>query len=67
MNAQGPYVMVVGEGDKVAPLPIETGPMSQDRWVVTRGLKTGMRVVVDGLQKARPGSQVRPVEVKQAP
>jgi membrane fusion protein (multidrug efflux system) len=61
MNAAGPYVLVVGEGDKVAPVSIQTGAMSGDRWVVNAGLKPGMRIVVDGLQKARPGSQVKPI------
>jgi membrane fusion protein (multidrug efflux system) len=61
MNTAGPYVMVVGEGDKVAPVSIQTGAMSGDQWVVKSGLQPGMRIVVDGLQKARPGSQVKPV------
>lgn len=62
MNAQGPYVMMVTPEDKVAPVPIVTGAMSGDQWVVTSGLKPGMRVVVDGLQKARPGASVKAVE-----
>ena len=61
MNTSGPYVLVVGEDDKVAPVAIQTGAMSGDQWVVKSGLKPGMRVVVDGVQKARPGSQVKPV------
>ncbi|MDI9330811.1 MAG: efflux RND transporter periplasmic adaptor subunit [Alphaproteobacteria bacterium] len=66
MNPQGPYVLVVGEGDKVAPVPIQTGAMSGDQWVVKSGLQLGMRVVVDGLQKARPGTVVRVVELNVA-
>ena len=61
MNNSGPYVLVVGEEDKVAPVSIQTGAMSGDQWVVKSGLKPGMRIVVDGLQKVRPGSQVKPV------
>ena len=61
MNTAGPFVLVVGEDDKVAPVSIQTGAMSGDQWVVKSGLKPGMRVVVDGVQKARPGSQVKPV------
>jgi membrane fusion protein (multidrug efflux system) len=61
MNTAGPFVLVVGDDDKVAPVPIQTGAMSGDQWVVKSGLKPGMRVVVDGVQKARPGSQVKPV------
>jgi membrane fusion protein (multidrug efflux system) len=62
MNAQGPYVMLLAEGNKVVPKPIQTGAMSGDRWVVNSGLQAGMRIVVDGLQKARPGTVVNPVE-----
>ena len=62
MNAQGPYVLMITEGDKVAPLPIQTGAMSGADWVVTSGLKPGMKIIVDGLQKAKPGSVVKPVE-----
>jgi membrane fusion protein (multidrug efflux system) len=63
MNAQGAYVMMVTSEDKVAPVPIQTGAMSGDQWVVTDGLQPGMRVIVDGLQKARPGATVKAVEL----
>jgi multidrug efflux system membrane fusion protein len=29
-----------------------------DRWLITEGLKNGDRVIVSGLQKARPGTTV---------
>ena len=32
-------------------------------WLVDGGLSAGDRVIVDGLQKVRPGAQVKPVEV----
>jgi membrane fusion protein (multidrug efflux system) len=67
MNAQGPYVLAVGEDHKTLPVQIQTGPMSGTHWVVKSGLKPGMRIVVDGLQKARPGTWVKPVELKRAP
>lgn len=54
-------VMVVGEDDKAQPRIIETGPAVGDEWVVTSGLKTGERVIVDGLQNVRPGMTVQPV------
>ena len=31
-----------------------------DEWLITAGLAAGDRVIVDGLQKARPGSPVKP-------
>ena len=30
-------------------------------WLITGGLEAGERVIVDGLQKAKPGSQVKPI------
>ncbi len=66
MNPQGPYVLVVGEDQKTRPVAIQTGAMSGSMWVVKSGLQPGMRIVVDGLQKARPGTVVKPVELKQA-
>jgi membrane fusion protein (multidrug efflux system) len=54
-------VLVVGDGNKAEPCIIETGPAAGDQWVVTGGLKEGERVIVDGLQKVRPGMTLRPV------
>ena len=34
-----------------------------DKWLVTDGLKTGDRVIVTGLQKIKPGVQVKAQEV----
>jgi len=51
----------VGEGNKVEQRPITTGARIGELWLVQSGLNAGERVVVDGLQKARPGVVVRPV------
>jgi membrane fusion protein (multidrug efflux system) len=55
------FVLVVGKGDTVQARDVETGTWSGDWWIVERGLEPGERVVVDGVQKAAPGSPVRPV------
>lgn len=55
------FVSVVVEGDKVEQRPIKTGARIGELWLVEDGLKAGERIVVDGLQKARPGSVVTPV------
>jgi membrane fusion protein (multidrug efflux system) len=60
-SPQGQSVMVVGEEDKVVPRPIRTGAMAGTDFIVTDGLKGGERVIVNGLQKARPGAVVKPV------
>lgn len=57
----GASVLVVGPEDKVAVRPVEVGDAIGDAWLVTSGLAAGDRVIVDGLQKARPGSAVKPV------
>lgn len=62
MNSNGAYVLSVNEENKVAATPIQIGPMSGDKWVVTGGLAEGTRIVVDGVQKAKPGATVKPVD-----
>lgn len=57
--------MVVGEGDKVEPRTLTTSKAIGDKWLVTEGLKAGDRVIVTGLQKIRPGAQVKTKEITQ--
>lgn len=54
-------VMTVDAENKVVPRPIKTGGMVGSDFIVTEGLQEGEVVIVNGLQKARPGSVVRPV------
>ena len=56
---QGQFVMVVGEENKATPLPIKTGGMAGSDFVISEGLKGGEQVIVNGLQKARPGTVVK--------
>ena len=58
-------VMVVEAGDKVALRSVTLGDRVGDLYIVTAGLKAGERVIVDGVQKVRPGMQVKP-ETKSA-
>ncbi|HCB1498621.1 membrane fusion protein (multidrug efflux system) [Klebsiella oxytoca] len=55
--------MVVGEGDKVEVRQITATQAIGDKWLVTEGLKTGDRVIITGLQKIKPGVQVKVQEV----
>jgi membrane fusion protein (multidrug efflux system) len=54
------FLSVVGEGDKVEQRPVTTGPRIGDQWIIASGLTAGDRVIVDGLQSARPGMIVKP-------
>jgi len=65
-GAQGQYVMLVGPENKAMPRPVKVGAMSGDRFVVEEGLKGGESLIVVGVQKARPGTPVNPVPLKQA-
>ena len=60
-GAAGQSVMTVDAENKVVPLPIKTGSMAGGDFIVVQGLKGGEQVIVNGLQKARPGAQVKPV------
>ena len=58
---QGFIVMTVGEGDKVAPRPVQVGNWDGKDWIITGGLKAGDQVIVDNLIKLRPGMPVKPM------
>jgi membrane fusion protein (multidrug efflux system) len=53
-------VLVVGADNMVALRTIQPGETVGDLLIVRNGLKPGERVIVDGVQKARPGSKVSP-------
>jgi membrane fusion protein (multidrug efflux system) len=65
-NPQGQFVMVVDQEGKAVPQPVKTGAMAGTDWIVTDGLRGGEQVIVNGLQKARPGNPVKPVSLEPA-
>jgi multidrug efflux system membrane fusion protein len=56
------YLCVVGPDDRVEHRTVELGSREGDLRVITKGLTGDERIVVEGLQKARAGAVVRPVE-----
>ena len=60
-------VMVVGAEEKVEPRPIKVVRTVGDNWLVSEGLKAGDRVILEGIQKARPGTPVKAVPFGSAP
>jgi membrane fusion protein (multidrug efflux system) len=59
-------VLVVGDDDQVELRPVDASRAVGDAWLVASGLRASERVVVDGLQRARPGAKVKPVPVAAA-
>lgn len=57
------YVLVVAEDNKVAYRSIKLGPLLDGKRIVRDGLRSGDRVIVNGLQRARPGMTVDPETV----
>ena len=53
--------LVVGEGDKVERRRLTLSRAVGNQWLVTSGLKVGDRLIVEGLQRARPDMVVKPV------
>lgn len=57
--------MVVGAGNKVEMRQVETDRAVGDKWIVTKGLKAGDKLIVEGLLNLRPGVVVRPGKPQQ--
>lgn len=55
-------VMVVNAEDKVEARPVQVAQSLGSDWVVTGGLAAGERIIVEGLQKVRPGAPVQAQE-----
>lgn len=59
-------VVVVGADKKAEIRTVKAGPRSGDLWAILDGLKAGETVVVEGLQKIKPGIEVSPKPVEEA-
>lgn len=59
-NQTGPFVLVVDGEDRVSARPIKTGQRVGPDIVALEGLDTGEIIVVEGIQKVRPGAKVKP-------
>ena len=65
-NQAGRFVLVVGDDDRVDARQVVAGQRLGTDWVIEDGLEEGELVVVEGLQKVRPGARVRPVSAGEA-
>jgi multidrug efflux pump subunit AcrA (membrane-fusion protein) len=68
IEMQGRFrVYAVNQQNQVEAVEIELGPETgNDDVVVSSGLEGGVTIIVEGLQKVRPGMQVNPQPVKTA-
>ena len=62
-DRRGQYVLVLGADNIVEQRQITVGPTLQSYFTVQSGLDEGDLVVVEGLQRAQPGSTVAPTVV----
>ncbi len=59
-DQQGSYVYVLGPGNKAEQRRIQLGQSTPTVAAITNGLTEGETVIVDGLQRVRPGQPVAP-------
>jgi membrane fusion protein (multidrug efflux system) len=61
-NQQGKFVLFIDNENKVKQRPVVLGRRVNAMWVVESGLEVNDRVIIEGLQKVRPGVEINPVE-----
>jgi membrane fusion protein (multidrug efflux system) len=58
-NQAGPFVLIVNGEGRVEARPVKTGDTVEDGIVVLDGLTEGETLVIEGIQKVRPGAEVQ--------
>jgi membrane fusion protein (multidrug efflux system) len=66
VDQAGPYLLVVNGQDQVEQRRVTLGQEQGTEIVIQDGLEPGERVIVEGLQKVRPGQEVAPGEAADA-
>jgi membrane fusion protein (multidrug efflux system) len=64
LDQAGSYVLVVNSQDEVEQRRVQTGQAFGSNLVVQMGLQAGDRVIVEGIQKVRPGVKVQATVVQ---
>jgi membrane fusion protein (multidrug efflux system) len=60
-DRQGRYVLIVNAEDRVVERRVKTGPFVGIWWAIESGLTEGEKVIVQGVQKVRPGQLVKTI------
>lgn len=63
-NQAGPFVLIVDKENRVVTRPVKTGQRTGTEIVITEGLSEGETIIVEGIQKVRPGAKVNPVQAQ---
>jgi membrane fusion protein, multidrug efflux system len=61
-----PTALVVNAANEVELRVLQTDRAIGDQWLIRHGVKAGDRVIVEGVQKVRPGTPVRAVAAASA-
>jgi RND family efflux transporter MFP subunit len=60
-DRDGRYVLVVSDQNQVVMRRVKTGPVIGINWAIKSGLAVNERVIVQGIQKVRPGQTVKTI------
>ncbi|MBA4107390.1 MAG: efflux transporter periplasmic adaptor subunit [Pirellula sp.] len=67
MDQSGEYVLVVNDKDTVERRPVKLGLRVANMRVVNEGIQASDWIVINGLQRARPGTPVKPERTTELP
>jgi membrane fusion protein, multidrug efflux system len=67
IDQQGHYALVVNQDDVVEQRPVQIGALIDGMRVIEQGVSADDWVVVDGIQRAIPGSKVAAQRIESAP
>lgn len=64
-DQQGHFLYIADSDNVVRKQPVETGPLVDGMRVISQGITMDDRVIINGVQKARPGAPITPIETEQ--
>lgn len=64
-DQNGHFVLMLDDKNTVVVQPVKIGGQIDQYFIVEQGLKVGDRVIIEGLQRARPGITVNPIPALQ--
>jgi RND family efflux transporter MFP subunit len=67
LDQSGRYVLVVNKDNVAEQRPVQMGQQVDSMRVIEKGLSPNDRVITNGMQRARPGSKVTPLQEAKSP